>query len=343
MARQYGIASGALKIYLRTDGTLTKLAEDRLNPPGTGITLEMLREWQYLGKQGIGKAGGLDGVARQYGVASTALKNYLRADGTLTKLAEDRLNPPGTEVTLEMLREWQRLGKQGIDKAGGLDGVARQYGIASGALKIYLRADGTLTKLAEDRLNPPGTGITLEMVQEWQYLGKQGIGKVGGLDGVARQYGVASSALKIYLRADGTLTKRAEDRLNPPGTEVTLEMVREWQRLGKQGIDKAGGLDGVARQYGVASGALKIHLRADGTLTKRAEDRLNPPDSEVTLEMVREWQRFGKQGIDKAGGLDGVARQYGVASGALKNYLRADGTLTELAEGRLRKDGAGPM
>ncbi|VVE58504.1 hypothetical protein PHO31112_05332 [Pandoraea horticolens] len=343
VARQYGVASAVLKVYLRADGTLTKRAEDRLNPPGKEVTLEMLREWQHLGKQGIGKAGGLDGVARRYGVASSTLKHYLRSDGMLTKSAEDRLNPPGTDITLEMLREWQRLGKQGMDEAGGLDGVAGQYGVASSALKYYLRADGTLAKPAEDRLNPPGTDITLAMLREWQRLGKQGIGQAGGLDGVARKYGVVSKTLKNYLRADGTLTKPAEDRLTPSGTEVTLEMLREWQRLGKQGMDEAGGLDGVARQYGVASSALKNYLRADGTLKKRAEDRLNPPGGEVTLEMLREWQRLGEQGIGKAGGLDGVARQYGVASGALRNYLRVDGTLTKRAEDRLRKDGAGPM
>ncbi|VVE51537.1 hypothetical protein PHO31112_04724 [Pandoraea horticolens] len=340
VARQYGVAFGALRIYLRADGTLTKPAEDRLNPPGTDITLEMLQEWQHLSKQGLDEAGGLDGVARQYGVASGALKNYLRADGTLTKPAEDRLNPPGADITLEMLREWQHLGKRGIDEAGGLDGLATQYGVASGALKIYLRTDGTLTKLAEDRLNPPGKEVTLEMLREWQRLGKRRIDEAGGLDGVARQYGVASGALKNYLRADGTLKKPAEDRLNPPGTEVTLEMLREWQRLGKQGLDKAGGLDGVARQYGVASSALRNYLRADGTLKKRAEDRLTPPGKDITLEMLREWQRLGKQGIDKAGGrIDGVARQYGVASSALKIYLRADGTLTKRAKDRLRKDG----
>ncbi|WP_150621432.1 hypothetical protein [Pandoraea horticolens] len=238
-----------------------------------------------------------------------------------------------------MLREWQHLGKRGIDEAGGLDGLATQYGVASGTLKIYLRADGTLTKRAGDRLNPPGTDITLEMLREWQHLGKQGVDRAGGLDGVARQYGVASAALTIYLRASGTLTKRAEDRLNPPGTDITLEMLREWQRLGKQGVDRAGGLDGVATQYGVGSGTLKIYLRADGTLKKRAEDRLNPPGTDITLEMLRAWQRLGKQGVDRAGGLDGVARQYGVASSALKIYLRADGTLTKRAEGRLRKDG----
>ncbi|VVE51491.1 hypothetical protein PHO31112_04721 [Pandoraea horticolens] len=339
VARQYGVVSGALKHYLRADGTLTKRAEDRLNPPGAEVTLDMVREWQRLGKQGIDEAGGLDSVARQYGVASGALKHYLRADGTLTKRAEDRLNPPTTEVTLGMVREWQHLGKQGINKAGGLDGVARQYGVASVALKIYLRADGTLTKRAEDRLNPPATEVTLDMVREWQHLGKQGIDKAGGLDGVARQYGVASGALKIYLRADGTLTKRAEDRLNPPGKDITLEMLQEWQRLGKQGLDEAGGLGGVAEQYGVAFGALKNYLRADGTLTKRAEDRLNPPGKDITLEMLREWQHLGKQAIDKAGGLDGVAGQYGVASGALRHYLRADGTLTKRAEDRLNPPG----
>ncbi|WP_150622354.1 hypothetical protein [Pandoraea horticolens] len=304
------------------------------------VTTEMLWAWQRLGKQAIVKVGGLDGLAKQYRVAPAALKTYLRADGTLTKHAEDRLNPPGKEITLEMVRAWQRLGKQGIVKAGGLDGVARQYGVASGALKIYLRADGTLKKRAEDRLNPPGREITLEMLRAWQHLGKQAIVKAGGPDGLAKQYEVSSAALRAYLRADGTLTKRAEDRLNPPGKEVSLEMVRAWQRLGKQGIDKTGGLDGVATQYRVTSGALKHYLRADGTLTKHAEDRLNPPDKEVTLEMVREWQRLGKLGINEAGGLGGVARQYGVAFTRLRNYLHADGTLTKRAEDRLRNDGA---
>ncbi|VVE11024.1 hypothetical protein PHO31112_02628 [Pandoraea horticolens] len=339
LATRYSVVSGTLKDYLRADGTLTKRAEDRLNPPGTDITLEMLRAWQHLGKQGVDKAGGRDGVARQYGVASATLKNYLRADGTLTKRTEDRLNPPGKDITLEMLREWQGLGKQGIIKAGGLDGLAGQYGVASVALRNYLRADGTLTKRAEDRLNPAGSDITLEMLRAWQRLGKQGIDEAGGLDSLATRYSVVSGTLKDYLRADGTLTKRAEDRLNPPGTDITLEMLRAWRHLGKQGIDKAGGLDGVAKQYGVVSGTLKTYLRADGTLTKRAEDRLNPPGNDITLEMLRAWQRLGKRGIDEAGGLHGVATRYGVASTALIHYLRANGTLTERAEGRLRKGG----
>ncbi|WP_150622370.1 hypothetical protein [Pandoraea horticolens] len=63
----------------------------------------------------------------------------------------------------------------------------------------------------------------------------------------------------------------------------------------------------------------------------------------VTTEMLREWQRLGKQGIDEAGGLDGLARQYGVASDALKHCLRTDGTLTMRAEYRLRMDGEGAM
>ncbi|VVE24001.1 hypothetical protein PHO31112_03282 [Pandoraea horticolens] len=239
----------------------------------------MLREWQRLGKQGIAKADGLDGLAWQYRVAPAALKTYLRADGTLTKHAEDRLNPPSKEITLDMLRAWQHLGKQGVDKAGGIDGVAKQYGVASASLRAYLCAGGTLTKRAEDRLHPPSKAITLEMVRAWQCLDKQAIVKAGGLDGVAKQYRVASGALKHYLRADGTLTKHAEDRLNPPGKDITLEMLRAWQHLGKQGINKAGGLDGLARQYGVAFTRLRNYLRADGTLTKRAEDRLRNDDA----------------------------------------------------------------
>jgi hypothetical protein len=343
VAGRYSVSLSALRNYLCSDGTLTKHAEDRLNPPGTEITPEMLREWQRLGEQGIKKAGGLEGLARQYGVTSSALRNYLRANGTLTKRAEDRLNPPCREITDEMLREWQGLGRQGIEKAGGLDGLAGQYGVTSVALRMYLHADGTLTKRVEDRLNPPGREITPEMLWEWRGLGRQGIEMAGGLDGLARRYGVTAGALKIYLRADGTLTKRAEDRLNPPGTEITDEMLREWRGLGKQGIAKAGGLDGVAKQYGVAVGTLNRYLRLDGTLTKHAEDRLDPPGSEITLAMLREWRRLGKQGVEKAGGRDGVARQYDVTTGALRIYLRADGTLTKRAEERLGRNAAQPM
>ncbi|VVE24358.1 hypothetical protein PHO31112_03300 [Pandoraea horticolens] len=61
----------------------------------------------------------------------------------------------------------------------------------------------------------------------------------------------------------------------------------------------------------------------------------------VTTEMLREWQRLGEQRMDEAGKLDGVARQYGVASNTRKNYLRADGKLTKRAEDQLRKDGEG--
>ncbi|VVE23930.1 hypothetical protein PHO31112_03277 [Pandoraea horticolens] len=47
----------------------------------------MLRTWKALGQAGIVAEGGFDGAARQYGVASASLRNYLRAGETLTKRA----------------------------------------------------------------------------------------------------------------------------------------------------------------------------------------------------------------------------------------------------------------
>ncbi|WP_150624061.1 hypothetical protein [Pandoraea horticolens] len=120
-------------------------------------------------------------------------------------------------------------------------------------------------------------------------------------------------------------------------------MRREWQRLGKQGVGKAGGFAGVARQYSIATGTLNRYLRVDGTLSKRAEDRLNPPGSELTLEMLREWKALGQAGIEAAGGFDGVARRDNVPAAALRRYLRADGSLTPFGENRLRKAGTRPM
>lgn len=45
-------------------------------------------------------------------------------------------------VTLEMLREWQRLGEQRIDEAGGLDGVATQDGVVAGVAAPRQAGDG---------------------------------------------------------------------------------------------------------------------------------------------------------------------------------------------------------
>ncbi|WP_150624794.1 hypothetical protein, partial [Pandoraea horticolens] len=214
------------------------------------ITDAMLRTWKALDQAGIKAAGGLDGVARRDNVPAAALKNYLRADGSLTQRGEDRLNPGGkTTITNAMLRTWKTLGQAGIKAAGGLNGVARRDNVPVTALRNYLRADGRLTPLGEDRLNPGGKAkITEAMLQTWKALGQTGIKAAGGLDGVARRDNVPAAVLRNYLRADGRLTQHGEDRLNPgEKAKITDAMLQTWKALGQAGIEAAGGLDGVAR------------------------------------------------------------------------------------------------
>ncbi|AJC20173.1 hypothetical protein RO07_06350 [Pandoraea pulmonicola] len=340
LARRYNVVAGTLKSYLRANGTLTQRGEDRLNPDKeTKVTDAMLQSWRHLGQAGIEAVGGLDGVARRHNISTVALKHYLRADGSLTQRGEDRLHPDGkTRITDAMLQSWKNLGQAGIDAAGGLDGLARRANVSAVALRGYLRADGSLTQIGEDRLYLGGkTKITDAMLQTWNGLGKAEIEAAGGVDGLARQGNVPATALRSYFRTDGRLTQKGEDRLNRRRkVKITDAMLQSWRHLGQAGIDAAGGLDSLARRNNVPVVLLRNYLRADGSLTQRGEDRLNPAKrAKVTDVMLQTWKDLGKAGIEAEGGLDGVARRANVPTATLSNYLRVDGSLTQLGEDRL--------
>ncbi|WP_150621398.1 hypothetical protein [Pandoraea horticolens] len=245
----------------------------------------MLQTWKTLGHAEIGAAGGLSGVARRNNVPVTALRNYLRADGRLSQLGEDRLNPGRkAKITDAMLRTWKALGQAEIEAAGGLDGVARRDNVSVMALKNYLRADGSLTQIGEDRLNTVAKAkITDAMLRTWKTLGQAGVEAAGGLNGVARRDNVSAAALKHYLRADGSLSQIGEDRLNTVAkAKITDAMLRTWKTLGQAGVEAAGGLDGVARRDKVPAAALKNYLRADGSLTQLGENRLRKTGTRPT-------------------------------------------------------------
>ncbi|WP_175040367.1 hypothetical protein, partial [Burkholderia contaminans] len=92
------------------------------HPPTTRVTASLLQEIQALGQKGIEDAGGLPGLAQQYGVSF--LSNYLHRDGSLTLKGEaviyEAKHAPTTRVTASLLQEIQALGPQGIKDAGGL-------------------------------------------------------------------------------------------------------------------------------------------------------------------------------------------------------------------------------
>ncbi|WP_039409938.1 hypothetical protein [Pandoraea pulmonicola] len=348
LARQNNLPPGTVRNYLRVDGRLTQLGEDRLNPREKAkITDALLQSLKNLDRAGIKAAGGLEGLAKRNNVSVAALRHCFRADGSLTHSGEGRLNPGGkTNITYAMLQAWKELGRAGIKAVGGLDAVARRDNVPVGTLRSYLREDGDLTQLGEDRLaSRRNVQITNAMLRKWKDLGQAGIAAAGGLSGLARRHNVPAGAIKSYLRADGRLTQIGEDRLNPAGkTKITNAMLRKWEALGQAGIEAADGLNGIARRANVPAGALKHYLHADGRLTQRGEDRLNPSGKmKVTAAMLRKWKALGQAGIEAAGGLNAVARQDKVPATALKNYLRADGRLTPVAENRLRKAGAQPM
>jgi lambda repressor-like predicted transcriptional regulator len=234
---------------------------------------------QRPGAARIEAAGGLVGLARRENISLATLRNHLRADGRLPQRDEDRLNPRGNvKITHAMLRRWATLGRARIEAVGGLDGLARRAHVSPAALKNYLRADGRLTQLGANRLGPRGNvKITHAMLRQWADLGLAGIQAAGGLDGLARRNNISPAALRNYLRADGHLTRLGEDRLNAHrNSRITDAMLRQWATLGRAGIEAAGGLGGLARRNNISAATLRNYLRADGHLTQYAEDRLNP-------------------------------------------------------------------
>ncbi|SUA91032.1 Probable E3 ubiquitin-protein ligase ipaH7.8 [Pandoraea pulmonicola] len=139
-------------------------------------------------------------------------------------------------ITTVMLQTWTALGQTGIEAMGGLGGLARRDNVSLAALRRYLRADGRLTALGEDRLNAVGNVmVTDTMLRAWSDLGQAGIEASGGLGGLARRDNVSLAALRNYLRANGTLTQRGEDRLNTirnayirAAPRPLHEAVRDW-------------------------------------------------------------------------------------------------------------------
>ncbi|WP_147284536.1 hypothetical protein [Pandoraea pulmonicola] len=343
LAKRDNVTVAALKNYLRADGTLTPRGEDRLDPGRKArVTDDMLRQWAALGLDGINAAGGVNELARRNKVSAVALRAYLRADGSLTRYGERRLNP-GEEVAItdDMVQRRAAPGSAGIEAAGGVDGLARRNNVSVRAPRRFLHADGVPSQHGQDRLTPGGKAeITDGMLRQWAALGRAGIKAAGGIEGLAAQKNVSAGALRNYLRTNGTLTPYGEDKLSPGGkVEITDDMLRQWATLGRAGIQRAGGLKGLSRGYNVSMVSLRTYLRADGSLTQRGEDRLNPGGKMgISVAMLREWATLGPAGIKAAGGIDGLARQNHVSAVALRAYLRANGSLTVRGKERLCKD-----
>ncbi|AJC21551.1 hypothetical protein [Pandoraea pulmonicola] len=154
LAKQDNVPAAMVRSYLREDGSLTRRGKDHLNLRSQAeITNTMLRQWTYLGPDGLEDVGGLDGLATLTNVSETELRSCLREDGRLTRHGEERLYLRSrAEITNAMLQKWVTLGPAGIEAAGGLSGLARRADVPPWAIRHYLREDGSLTRHGEKRL-----------------------------------------------------------------------------------------------------------------------------------------------------------------------------------------------
>ncbi|WP_175712573.1 hypothetical protein [Burkholderia ambifaria] len=257
--------------------------------------------------------------------------------------------PTTSGITATLLRAIQALGPKGIEDAGGRRGLARQHGVNPGTLSTLISETGSLTPrgdaLISQAAHPPTTRITASLLQKIQALGPQGIQDAGGRLALARQYGVCYNELSKLILEDGSLAGRGEALIHesehPPTACVTASLLREIQPLGPKGIEDAGGLPALARQYGVNYGTLSNHISKTGSLTPRGEALIHqdkhPPTTRVTASLLVEIQALGPKGIKDAGGLPALAREYGVSYGALRGCVRSNGELTALGKARLRQ------
>ncbi|WP_175710363.1 hypothetical protein [Burkholderia ambifaria] len=258
-------------------------------------------------------------------------------------------HPTTSGITATLLRAIQALGPEGVEDAGGLPALARQYRVRHGSLCRHFREDGSLTprgkaKIQENML-PPTKKVTATLLCKIQALGPEGIKNAGGRLGLARRYSVKYRPLCNYIHEDGSLTPlgkaKIQENMRPPTELVTASLLQEIQALGPQRFQDAGGRPALARQHRVSCSALSNYISGNGSLNMRGValiyEATHPPTELVTASLLKEIQALGPQRFQDAGGRPAWARRHRVSYSSLSKAIRRDGSLTPLGEAKIRE------
>lgn len=148
-------------------------------PKPKRITEEIITKWIELYKAGASSVA----IAKEFGVSSTCVCNYLDKAGILKK---------HTAITAEMSKEWIELYRAGKHTSE----IAREFGVSQTCVCTYLDQAGVLRKLPN---------ITTKMVKEWIALYKTGNYNCSA---IARKYNVMRATVAKYLHMYGVKTSR---------------------------------------------------------------------------------------------------------------------------------------
>jgi hypothetical protein len=203
-----------------------------------------------------------------------------------------------------LLLKLQDLGPDGILQADGLRGLAHKHKVSPVALKASIKSDGKLTPRGQDIINrvvlKPSQKVSPDLLLKLRELGPDGIQREGSLHGLANTYDVSLRTLQDLIRIDGSVTPKGQAMIDEaehkPSQTVTAALLLRIQALGADGIERAGGMRGIAHKYDVPVRSLQHCLLSDGSLTPAGQQKINnaactstesvvpPPDSEQSMQ-----------------------------------------------------------
>jgi hypothetical protein len=357
LATRHDVSVSRLGQLIHKDGSLTAQGRGKINRevlalPTQPVTGRLLQELSALGREGIRRAGGVAALASQRDVAVNSLLQLIREDGSLTAQGRAKINRevlalPTQPITGRWLQELSALGPEGIKRAGGLATLASQHDVSVNTLGQLIHKDGTLTARGQAKINRevlalPTQPITAQLLQGLSALGREGIRLAGGMAAWASQHDVSVNSLGDLIREDGSLTARGQAKINRelhalPTQAITSRLLQELSALGREGFRRAGGMGALASGHNVSVNSLREFIRQDGSLTARGRDKINQevlalPTRPITGQLLQELSALGREGIQRAGGIAGWARQRDVSFNSLRRLVREDGSLT--ARGR---------
>jgi HD-like signal output (HDOD) protein len=327
-------------------------------PRGKRINARLLLDIHDLGREGIRDAGGLTELARQHDVSFNSLRQFIHKDGSLTaqgqaKIKRDVLTLPTQPITSRLLQELSTLGREHIQRAGGVAELARQHDVSVRSLGQLIRDDGSLTARGRAKINRevlalPTQPITGRLLQEVLALGPDGIKRAGGVAALASQHEVSVRSLAHLIREDGSLTASGQAKINRevlalPTQPITGRLLQELSALGPDGIKRAGGVAALASQHTVSVNSLVHFIREDGSLTAQGRAKINRevltlPTQPITCRLLQELSALGREGIRCAGGLAALASQRDVSFRTLGQLIHSDGSLTALGRGKINRE-----
>ena len=339
LVRKYLVSKSNLTMCIDTNGTPTLHGDELL--AGTDVQDKkmpadiLLKIRAEIIDKGFAEAGGYTELGRKYKVNHYTLSHYIDTNGALTPKGTALLEGVGVEykdVTIGILRNiLADVAENTFRKAGGYAGLGRKYQLNPETLAAYIDRSGAVTPLgtlllegAPVEYKEMTDGILRDIEVDILINGFAG---AGGYTGLGRKYQLHSNTLPDYIDTTGTPTRNGAALLEGKRikyNKVTGELLLNVQSAGPAGIQRKGGIKGVARLHEIAPATLITHITPKAITTPRGDRRIldrknfKPLSAKVTAEV----RALSDEEVQLAGGVVGLAQRYGVNPVILNVYVK---------------------